>query len=52
MSTQAATVAGGVAGFAAGIVISVVTDIPFVPELGLIAGALTGWAAGRRGARS
>ena len=49
MSTQAVTVAGGVVGLAAGIVVSVATELPLAPEIGLVAGALIGWSARRRG---
>ena len=34
---------GGVTGLAVGIVVSVLTDIPFAPEIGLLLGLLIGW---------
>ena len=49
MSTQAVTVAGGIVGLAAGIVVSVATELPLAPEIGLVAGALVGWSTRRRG---
>ena len=49
MSTQAVTVVGGVVGLAAGIAVSVATELPLAPEVGLAAGALIGWNARRRG---
>jgi hypothetical protein len=43
---------GGVAGLAVGIVVSVLTDVPFAPEIGLLLGLLIGWAlTGRIGLR-
>ena len=39
---------GAVAGLVLGIVVSVATDLPLAPELGLVAGALVGWLASRR----
>ena len=37
-------------GLALGILVSVTTDVPFAPEIGLLVGALVGWfsAAGLR----
>ena len=49
MSIGPAIVVGAVAGLALGIVVSVTTDIPLAPELGLLLGALGGWLS-RRGA--
>ena len=49
MSTQAATVAGGVVGLAAGVIVSLATELPLAPEIGLVAGALIGWSGRRRG---
>jgi hypothetical protein len=43
-----AIVAGAVVGLAAGILVSVATDLPLMPELGLVLGGLTGWLVGRR----
>jgi hypothetical protein len=40
-------VVGGVIGLALGILVSVSTDVPFAPELGLVLGALVGWLSGR-----
>jgi hypothetical protein len=39
---------GAVTGLAIGIVISLTTDVPFAPEIGLVLGALVGWLS-RRG---
>jgi len=36
---------GGVAGLAVGIVVSVLTDVPFAPEIGLLLGLLIGWGS-------
>jgi hypothetical protein len=38
-------VAGAVVGLALGILLSVATDVPFAPEVGLLLGALAGWFA-------
>jgi hypothetical protein len=43
MSTGAAIAIGAVAGLVAGILVSVATDLPFAPEVGLAIGALLGW---------
>jgi hypothetical protein len=48
MSTGAAIGVGAVAGLALGILISVTTDVPLAPEVGLVLGALVGWLS-RRG---
>jgi hypothetical protein len=48
MSTGAAIGVGAVIGLALGILISVITDIPLAPEIGLVLGALVGWLS-RRG---
>ena len=48
MSTGAAIGVGAVIGLALGIVLSVTTDIPLAPEVGLVLGALVGWLS-RRG---
>jgi hypothetical protein len=42
---------GAVAGLAVGILVSVTTDVPFAPEIGLLLGALVGWLVRRDGAR-
>jgi hypothetical protein len=39
---------GAVVGLAVGILVSVATDLPLAPELGLVLGGLGGWLA-RRG---
>ena len=40
-----------IAGLVAGILVSVATDLPFAPEVGLLLGALAGWLSRReRGA--
>jgi hypothetical protein len=36
-------VVGAVIGLALGILVSVITDVPFAPEAGLLLGALAGW---------
>ena len=38
---------GAVAGLALGIVVSIATDLPLAPEIGLALGALAGWLIGR-----
>jgi ElaB/YqjD/DUF883 family membrane-anchored ribosome-binding protein len=48
MSTGAAIGVGAVIGLALGILVSVTTDIPLAPEIGLVLGALVGWLS-RRG---
>jgi hypothetical protein len=48
MSTGAATAIGAVLGLALGIIVSVSSDIPFAPEIGLVLGALVGWLSRRR----
>ena len=48
MSVGAAIALGAVVGLAVGILVSVSTDIPFAPEVGLILGALVGWLSRRR----
>jgi hypothetical protein len=40
-------VVGAVIGLALGILVSVTTDIPFAPEVGLVLGALVGWLSRR-----
>jgi hypothetical protein len=44
-------VVGAVVGLAAGILVSLATDVPFAPEIGLLLGALVGWLVRRGGAR-
>jgi hypothetical protein len=48
MSTGAAIGVGAVTGLALGILVSVITDVPLAPEVGLVLGALVGWLS-RRG---
>ena len=48
MSTGTAIGLGAVTGLALGILISVTTDVPLAPEVGLVLGALVGWLS-RRG---
>jgi hypothetical protein len=50
MSVQAAIALGAVAGLAIGILISVTTEIPLAPEVGLALGALIGWLSRRQAA--
>jgi len=38
---------GAVIGVALGILVSVTTDIPLAPEIGLVLGALVGWFSRR-----
>jgi hypothetical protein len=40
-------VVGAVVGLALGILVSVTTDVPFAPEVGLVLGALVGWLSRR-----
>ena len=47
MSTGAAIAVGAVTGLALGIIVSLATDVPLAPEVGLVLGALAGWLAGR-----
>jgi hypothetical protein len=42
-----AIVVGAVVGLALGILVSVATDLPLMPELGLVLGGLVGWATQR-----
>jgi hypothetical protein len=48
MSLGAAIALCAVLGLALGILVSVSTDIPLAPEVGLILGALVGWLSRRR----
>ncbi|MGH2966510.1 MAG: hypothetical protein ACRDMH_14190 [Solirubrobacterales bacterium] len=50
MSTGLAIALGAGVGFALGIVVSVATDVPLAPEIGLLLGALVGWFSRRRAA--
>jgi hypothetical protein len=40
-------VVGAVIGVVLGILVSVSTDVPFAPEVGLVLGALVGWLSRR-----
>ena len=51
MSVRAAVGLGAVLGLALGIVVSLTTDLPFAPEVGLVLGALLGWLSRRVGPR-
>jgi hypothetical protein len=50
MSIGAVIAVGAVTGLALGIVISLITDVPVAPEVGLVLGALGGWLSRRDGA--
>jgi hypothetical protein len=43
MSLGVAIAVGAVIGLALGIVVSVATDVPLAPEVGLLLGALVAW---------
>jgi hypothetical protein len=43
MSLGATIVVGAVIGLAIGILVSVATDLPLAPEVGLVLGGLVGW---------
>ena len=43
MSIGAAIAIGAVTGLALGIIVSLATDVPLAPELGLLLGALAAW---------
>ena len=47
MSVGAAIAVGAVAGLVLGIGVSVVTDVPLAPEVGLALGAFVGWITRR-----
>jgi hypothetical protein len=47
MSVGPAIGVGAVVGLALGIGVSVITDVPLAPEIGLVLGALVGWFLGR-----
>jgi ribose/xylose/arabinose/galactoside ABC-type transport system permease subunit len=47
MSVGAVIALGAVLGLALGIVVSVTTEVPFAPEVGLALGALVGWLSRR-----
>ena len=48
MSTGVLIAIGAIAGLALGIVVSVTTDLPLAPEIGLLLGILAGWLLGRK----
>jgi hypothetical protein len=48
MTVGAAIAIGAVAGLLVGILVSLATDLPLAPEIGLALGALAGWLS-RRG---
>jgi hypothetical protein len=50
MSVGAAVALGAVIGLALGILVSVTTDVPLAPEVGLGLGALVGWISRRNAA--
>jgi hypothetical protein len=47
MSIGPAIAVGAVIGLALGIVVSLITDLPLAPEVGLVLGALGGWLSRR-----
>jgi hypothetical protein len=51
MSITSAIALGAVVGLALGILVSVTTDVPLAPELGLLLGGAVGWLS-RRGEQS
>jgi hypothetical protein len=48
MTLGAAIALGAVIGLALGILVSVTTDVPLAPEVGLALGAVLGWLSSRR----
>jgi hypothetical protein len=50
MSVGVAIALGAVVGLALGILVSVSTDVPLAPEVGLVLGGLVSWLARRDGA--
>jgi hypothetical protein len=48
VSVGAAIAVGAVVGIALGIVVSLTTDLPLAPEVGLGLGALVGWLSRRK----
>lgn len=48
MSTAAVIAIGAGVGLALGILVSIVTDLPLAPEIGLVLGGVAGWLS-RRG---
>jgi hypothetical protein len=47
LSTGIAIAVGAVAGLGVGIIVSVTTDVPLAPEVGLVVGAIVGWLSRR-----
>jgi hypothetical protein len=50
MSIWAYIAIGAVAGLAVGILVSIASDLPLAPEIGLVLGGVAGWRFGRGGA--
>lgn len=50
MSPGTTIAIGAVTGLALGILVSVTTDLPLAPELGVLLGVLAGWLVGREAA--
>ena len=48
MSVGVAVTVGAIVGLALGVLVSVTTDAPLAPEVGLVLGALAGWLSLRR----
>jgi hypothetical protein len=48
VSAGTAIVVGAAIGLVLGIVVSVTTDVPLAPEIGLLVGAGVAWITGRR----
>ncbi len=49
MSVGAYIAIGAVAGLALGILVSIASDLPLAPEIGLVLGGLVGWLLARGG---
>jgi hypothetical protein len=47
LSTGIAIAVGAVVGLGIGILVSVTTDVPLAPEVGLVVGAIAGWLSQR-----
>jgi hypothetical protein len=52
VSTGVAIAVGAGLGLVIGILVSVATDVPLAPEIGLVLGALGGWLLASRSRRS
>jgi hypothetical protein len=48
MSVGVAIALGAVVGLVLGIVVSVISEVPLAPEVGLARGALVGWVSRRK----